>query len=274
MAVFSVKWPFWTGKSSFGSYVAKCNPNAHIRSNIPMNTYQVKNYHFFEDDAFLEVFRTINLLNDIERVEAWYEVPNNSLVRRHRHLFSNNIIIFDEIWSIRNNHNWKNVEAVESEYINTERKNFTDIYLVWADTEQADKSLRRFAWCQFYVSPLWDFPMFRDFKVVRMQYVDKDWNVKMERYLWRDSEWYEVVKDRPMDYYYDWFYQPLVRSYYDDLYKNIRDPDKYKVNLVELEKVLLDNPVMLENLYKHFPKFFEVNKDALLLMPKLDLCID
>lgn len=36
-----------------------------------------------------------------------------------------------------------------------------------------------------------------------------------------------VTKEKPMDYYDTWYWQPSVWQLYDDLHKNIRDPNKY-----------------------------------------------
>ena len=49
--------------------------------------------------------------------------------------------------------------------------------------------------------------------------------LKTEKFIWKDIKWDRVLKERPLRWYFDWFYKPLTYEKYDDLYKNIDDKD-------------------------------------------------
>ena len=145
-------------------------------------------------------------------------------------MFTTAMIALDESWAIKNSREWvKNFEEYTTEYINQNRKNFLDIYLISADWWQNDKSLRQFVEWWYYSKPLLNFPILNNVKVIRKQKRDKDWvKLLMEQYTWFDSSWDIITKERPIDYYETFYWQPSVWTLYDDLHKNIRNPNKYK----------------------------------------------
>jgi len=154
---------------------------------MELNTVEIPNVFKFEDDELLKTFRTVNLLNDIERIK--YGVPPDknytSLTRWMRNHFTNHIILFDEAGAILNGRDSKDFDNVMTKYINQNRKIWTDIYIITADGAQSEKSLRRFVKCWFYSKPLvsW-FPILRDFKHVRMQSRTEDGKtIEMENFL-------------------------------------------------------------------------------------------
>lgn len=250
MAVIWIEWNFWSWKTSLSAFFASnSNPNdTIILSNIKLNKYIIPNYVPFSDDEFLTLLRTANFYNDIERVLYSKFNEKTWLFDHKRWQFTKFIILFDEVWTI---YNWKfksKLEEALSDYVNQQRKNFQDIYLITADWAQTDKSLRRFAQFYLYCKPLWDFWKFEDIKVVRKIFKDSDDNIRHEKYLARDDKGDYVVKEKPMDYYFSWFYQPFTRSLYDDLHKSITDPEKYKISIALLSDMLRHKPKLLKEL--------------------------
>lgn len=51
--------------------------------------------------------------------------------------------------------------------------------------------------------------------------------LQLLKYLWKDQNWDYIQKEKPIDEYVDYFYKPFVWALYDDLHKNIKDPEKY-----------------------------------------------
>lgn len=237
-----IEWQFWSWKSSLATYLARqvaissakdiakwlLESGNIILSNIKMDSDSFSNYFYFEDDKFLEILRTCNCLNDIERVLYWEKQKNSSLIKWKRNKFSRFYIMFDEVGALMNNKNYKEEAKQLPIYINQNRKNFQDIYIITADGEQSAKTLRRFVEYWFYVTPFMDLPVLRNIWIIRRQKKDSEGAVMMETYTWKDQNGDYVAKYKPMDYYYDWFWKPWIWKYYDDLHKNIDDPDKYK----------------------------------------------
>lgn len=69
----------------------------------------------------------------------------------------------------------------------------------------------------------------------------------METYIGYDGDSGDMIaKERPIDEYYTWYWQPPVWFLYDDLHKNIKDPKKYEgVNLSQVQEVLVKNPHLI-----------------------------
>lgn len=220
-----------------------------------MNSKVIKNYQYFEDDAFLETLRTVNALNDLER-ELFYKTSDTSDLKQwDRSKFSKHIIMFDEVGALANATAHHKFWQEPIEYINQQRKNFTDLFLITADGEQTVKSLRRFCEQWMYVVPLipGKWPMFlHNVKLVRIQKRDKDNRVEMEVFVGKDPNGDYVKKERPMDFFYDWYYQPFVWNLYDDLHKNIKDPEKYKeLNINALKKAIEIKPYLKDAILKN-----------------------
>lgn len=239
-----IEWQFWSWKSSLATHVAREVARFTVKSiakwlseswniilsNIKMNEITIPNYFYFEDDKFLEILRTANAINDLERKLYWYKKRGNTLTRRKREKFSRIYIFFDEVWAIMNNRAYKNFNTVISEYINQNRKNFQEIYLITADWQQSDKSLRRFVEWWYYVTPFVNLPILKNIWIVRRMQKDEEWKPALENYVWKDQNWDYILKQKPIDERVDWFWKPWIWEYYDDLHKNIRDPEKY-INL-------------------------------------------
>lgn len=237
-----IEWQFWSWKTSLATQMARQVSISSakdiakwlaqswniILSNIKMDSNAFSNYFYFEDHKFLEILRTCNCLNDLERMLYWEKRKNSSLIKWKRNKFSKFYIFFDEVGAIMNNKNYKDEAKQLPIYINQNRKNFEEIYIITADGEQSAKTLRRFVEWWYYVTPLINLPILRNIWIIRQQKKDIEGNVMMENYVWKDQSWDYVNKQRPMDYYFDWFWKPWIWIFYDDLHKNIDDPDKYK----------------------------------------------
>lgn len=271
-----IEWQFWSWKSSLATHIARKVAQITakgiakwlsaswniILSNIKMNEETIGNYFYFEDDKFLEILRTANAINDLERALYWFTKRGNTLTRRKRNKFSRIYIFFDEVGAIMNNRNYKQFNTVISEYINQNRKNFQEIYLITADWQQSDKSLRRFVEWWYYVKPFMNLPILRDIWVVRRMQKDDEWKPAMETYTWKDQNWDYVVKQRPIDEYIEWFWKPWIREYYDDLHKNIRDDEKYiDLDFKLLWKIINQKKELKEALSNE--NFIELNKKIL-----------
>lgn len=230
--IYGIDGQFGSGKTSFAVFIANRyqGENVCIWTNAKLNTVLIKNVYYFEDDDLLGALRSVNFINDVERCFNGFETESNNLVRWHRHKFTRHILIFDEAGAIANGRDSKNFDNVITEYVNQNRKEFMDIYIVTADGGQAEKSLRRFVDWWFYSKPLVSWlPILKDFKHVRCQKRDKDGvKVQMEEYLAQDEQGDWIMKQRPLDRFETVYFQPMVFNLYDDLYKNIKDPMKYQ----------------------------------------------
>lgn len=224
-----------------------------IFSNIQFNNLKVTNYVRFEDHEFLRVLRTINFINDIERTQYYKYSAFSTLKQRQRNKFTKFKIFYDESTSIqwwrKTTNSIKNDEFNKQElYINQQRKLFTDIYIIGADGNQNDKSLRRHVEWWYRIKPvptlLGMLPLIRDIWLVEKHKKDEEWNIAMYSYTAKDEKGDYVVKKKPICKL-DWFfYKPWVYQYYDDLYKNIDDENKYKdIDLNAVELILAWTPL-------------------------------
>lgn len=149
-----------------------------------MNTIRLKNIYKFEDNELLSIFRTQNLINDMERQVFDLPIKDSDLMYHPRHMFTRCIFALDEAGALLNSREWsKNMEEHRSEYINQNRKNFLDIYLCSADGSENDKSLRKFVQYWFYSEPFLNFPILNQIKVIRKQEREVDGKtVKTKKY--------------------------------------------------------------------------------------------
>jgi len=269
-----IEWQFGSWKSSLATHIArkvavqtakdvakKITASGNIIiSNIKMDEEFFWNYLYFEDDKFLEVLRSCNLVNDIERELYQYRKPWNSLIKWKRNKFSKFYIFFDEVWAIMNWRNHKEFDTVISEYINQNRKNFEEIYIITADWEQSEKSLRRFCEWWYYVQPLFPFWFFKNIWIIRKMQKDAEWKPAMKTYLAKDDKWDYVAKSKPIDEYVEWFWKPWVWDLYDDLHKNIRDPAKYTGADIKLVTSILQKKPELQNTFN--TKFLPLLEDV------------
>lgn len=242
--IYGVDGQFGSGKSSYVVYIASQNPGIMIYTNIKMNTVRMKNVYEFSDNELLSIFRTNNLINDMERAVFDIPIKNSNLMYHPREKFTRSIIALDESGALKNAREWvKNFEEYTVEYVNQNRKNFLDVYLCSADGGQNDKSLRQFVEWWYYSKPFINFPIFEHVKVIRKQKREKDGvKVIMDQYTGMDMEGDIVMKQKPMDYYHTFYWQPGIWQLYDDLHKNIRDPHKYSgVRLDFVKQALTHN---------------------------------
>jgi len=267
-----IEWQFGSGKSSLATHIARkvaiqtskdvakkllASWNV-VLSNIPMNTEYFWNYFYFEDDKFLEILRTCNMINDVERVLYWYKKKGSSLTQRKRNRFSKFYIFFDEVWAMMNNKNWKDEAQEIPEYINQNRKNFEEIYIITADWEQSAKTLRRFCEWWYYVTPLFPFWIFKNIWIIRKMQKDSEGKPAMKQYTAKDQNGDYVVKSKPINEYVQWFWKPWVWNLYDDLHKNIRDPKKYTGADKELVIEIIKKKPELRNIFdKNFLPLLE-----------------
>lgn len=264
--LYAIEWQFGSWKSSLATYIARkvAIQTAKdimkqrtfswdiILSNIKMNKEVMPNYYYFEDDNFLEVLRTCNCINDLERLVYGKKNEKSWIINYFRPWFSRFFLFFDEVGAIMNNHIKLENNATYAEYINQNRKNFQDIYLITAKWSQTNKTLRQMVDRRYYVLPLSGLPFLRNIWVIRRQQKDENWEVLMEKFLWKDPNGDYITKYRPVDEYEDWFWKPWVWKLYEDLHKNIRDKYKYKNldynllnNILENKRELID-PVLLD----------------------------
>jgi hypothetical protein len=120
----------------------------------------------------------------------------------------------------------------------------------------------------YYVKPLFNFWIFRDIWIIRRCQKDEEWNILTQKYIWRDQNWDDVMKEKPIDEYMWFFWKPAVWSYYDDLHKNIWDEKKYKdLDFDLVKEILLWKPELIEPLLKN-EQFKDLHKKIPLLLPK------
>jgi len=238
-----------------------------ILSNIKFDEFQFKNYLYFEDGDFLEVLRTANFLNDMEREIYHQKRENSSLVFWERPKFTKFSIFYDEATAIQSARGSSKMiregNTAQEEYIMQNRKNFQDIYIIWADGNQNDKSLRRHVERWFRVKPfslfgipLWKLPILRNIWVIERHKKDDEGNILMEKYAAKDERGDYIVKQKPVQENIDWFYKPWVWWYYDDLHKNIKDTEKMNINKSHLKKFVEGNPKLQEKVLDFFPDLF------------------
>lgn len=258
--IYWIDGQFWSWKTSFAvsimNAVAKWNM---IFTNIKVNTNKIPNVYEFWNSFkdIMTVFRTINLINDLERYCFNVPIKWSILPYYPRKAFTKFYIFWDEAPSAVTNK--ENLENVYQEYVDQNRKNFMDFYLIGADWSWNNKGFRKYVEWWYYSKPFTGFPILRDIRVIRRQQREQDWyKLKMEEYTWFDFQWDLVNKTRPIDNYYTWYYQPSVRTLYDDLHKNIKDPKKYiDINYNWLTSILNTNKYLRKALVNK-PEFKEV----------------
>lgn len=279
--IYWIEWQFWSWKTSLATYIAKQQAintakiiakklvwwQSIILSNIKFDEFYFKNYYYFEDDKFLEVLRTANFLNDLERELYFEKRENSSLVKWDRPKFTKFYIFYDEstaIQSARGSLKTMKNDNSQEEYIMQNRKNFENIYIIWADGNQNDKSLRRHVEWWYRVKPMWfwlnKLPFFKDIWIIERHKKDEEGNIAMEKYVWKDEKGDYIAKQKPIQENIDWFYKPWVWSFYDDLHKNIKDPNKYDINLDHLVSFINWNKYLSWKAEVFFPKLKEYKK--------------
>lgn len=243
MAIHGIDGQFWSGKSSFCAKIADIvqGDNVMIFTNIKFNKKRIRNVYEFEDHEILKVLRTINAINDFDRlrygqIPDWWELPNHL-----RHLYTRFYVFYSESGSLLWNETKLKEEGELRQYINQNRKNFMEFFLDSASGGQNTKTIRARV-DKWYVSRPWfNIPILRDFRKVEWQHREEDWEtLKMVKYLARDEKGDYVVKEYPDTGDFMVYYAPFVWSLYDDLHKNIKDPLKYVWADLETVKAVLE----------------------------------
>lgn len=279
--LYWIDWQFWSWKSALSTNIArevardttkeimkqKTLSWNIILSNIKMDKEKIPNYFYFEDDKLLEVLRTINSINDLERKIYWRKRNKWWLIQRQRKKFSKFYVFFDEAWAVMNNHIKVKNNEIYAEYVNQNRKNFMDLYLVSAQWSENFKTMRSKVDWWYYVKPLSRLPILNDIWIIRRQKREEDWKtVTMENFVWKDQNWDYILKQKPIDEYMDWFWKPWIWKYYDDLHKNIRDPDKYiNIDVKLLSEIINHKSELIEPLIND-EDFIELKNNKLLLL--------
>jgi len=228
--ITGIEGQFGSGKTSTAVKIAeRAGPRALVLTNIRVNTQAKPNWLVFEDDELMEMLRFANAVNDGERLAFCRPRTDAPFPYYARGKFTHIVILLDEAGATANNRAWKDFDTAMVEYINQNRKMRTDIYLVTADGSQVEFSLRRFVEQWYYAKPLLPFGFFKDVKLVRCMMKDSEGKPKMQPYLGRDSNGDWVVKEKPIDYFCFWYWQPTTWRLYDDWHKNIKDPEKYSL---------------------------------------------
>lgn len=229
-----------------------------------MDKLNLPNYYYFDDDKFLELLRTANAINDIERY-LYTEKKKNwwGLLNYDRKKFTKFYIFFDEAWAIANNQNKLENNNVYAEYINQNRKNFEEIYIITAKWDQTNKTLRRMVDWWYYVKPFANFPLLKDIWIIRRQQKDDEWKILTYKYIWKDQNWDEILKEKPLDEYFWFFFKPTIWNLYDDLHKNIADNEKY-INIdIKLLTQILEAKPRLKNIVKDKEEFNPIKTNLL-----------
>lgn len=268
MAIYWIEWQFWSWKTSLAVHLAKKiavqtakdimskigKSWGIIITNIKLDKVEIPNYFYFEDNKILEMLRTGNAINDIEREIYWTQKTKGWLTIWNRKKFLKMYIFFDESWALMNSQKRLSNNETFAQYLNQCRKNFTDIYVISVEWNENNKILRSKVDWWYYVNTI-NLPFLRDFWIIRKCKKDKDDNIATIKFLARDQNWDYIQKEKPMDYYVGFFYKPFTWKIYDDLHKNIKDEEKYTWIDSELFNSILEKKPELKEELKKNPKF-------------------
>lgn len=255
MAIYGIEWQFGSWKTSLAVYLSKKlakDPNAIIITNIKLSPVFFPNFFYFSDEKMLEMLRTINSVNDIERFLYWWAKTKYWINAWPRKKFLKFYVLFDESWALMNSQKrlWKDNETF-AQYLNQCRKNFTDIFIISVEWWENNKILRSKVDWWYYVKTI-NFPILKDFWIIRKCKKDEDGNIATIKYLGKDQNGDYIQKEKPHDYYVDYFYKPFVWPLYDDLHKNIKDPEKYTWIDEELfNEILLKKPELKKTIFEN-----------------------
>ena len=268
MAIYWIEWQFWSWKTSLAVHFAKkiavqtakdimskiWKNWSIIITNIKLDNVEIPNYFYFEDNKILEMLRTGNAINDIERELYGKQKTKGWLTIWPRKKFLKMYIFFDESWALMNSQKRLSNNETFAQYLNQCRKNFTDIFIISVEWNENNKILRSKVDWWYYVNTI-NFPILRDFWIIRKCKKDKDDNIATIKFLARDNNWDYIQKEKPMDYYVGFFYKPFTWKIYDDLHKNIKDEEKYTWIDSELFNTILEKKPELKEEVKKNPKF-------------------
>lgn len=231
--IYWIDWPYWIWKTSFAvnyalEFSKKYKDKWIVISNIRLYWKEFENYIFFDYSNILDVVRFANHINDIERKQrSNYSTLANWKRELKRQNFTKFLIIFDESWSLLNKHEKKTYESALIQYINQTRKIFYDMFLTsvlwWENFKQLRDKVE--VWYTME-QPFPKFPILHWLRKVYREFREPDgYTVRTEKFIWKDIKWDRVLKERPLKFSYKYFYKPWTYYYYDDLHKNIDDPE-------------------------------------------------
>ena len=264
MAINWIEWQFWSGKTSLAVHMAhkiakETAKNmmkklwkwwAIIISNIKLDDVVIPNYFYFSDDKILEMLRTGNAINDVERSIYWKKINKWGLTQWPRKKFLKIYVFFDESWALMNSQKRLKDNETFAQYLNQCRKNNQDIWIISVEGTENNKILRSKVDRWYYVKSI-NLPILRDFGIIRRCKKNDDWNIATIKYLGKDETWQYVQKEKPIDEYVWFFYKPFTWKIYDDLHKNIKDEEKYSWIDEELFNMILQKkPELKEAILK------------------------
>lgn len=263
MALHSVEWYFWAWKTAFLMRLWKNKfnfDNYIVFTNVQFNSNILRNWVHFEDAQIFDVIKVVNYLNDLDRLDNYLDIKGISFKPLKRSSLTKMIILFDESTSLLNNRGKQtDIPLVIHTYLTQTRKNNLDIYLCGSDSSQNEKSFRRHVDLTFLATPLSKrLPILKDFTIVKWQKKDSDGKIIEEQYVWKDENWDYVKKVRPLQWHFEWFWKVPLFNLYNDLYKNIKDPNKYDFDKSIIQKVL-DLDLKQTNKFKN--KLVKIKKE-------------
>jgi len=254
--IYWIDGQFGSWKTALAVYIAKQHINnifwwdikngwfwTIILSNIKMDNTILKNYFYFDDDKLLEVLRLVNFINDIER-PLYEKKLSTGFIQYDRHKFTKFIILYDESWAVMNNRIKLDNQNIYNEYINQNRKNNLDLYLISAEGTENMKFLRSKVDWWYYVKPtfLIKLPILNDFWTIFREQRDVEGKVKTISYTAKDYKGDYILKEKPIIEKMWFFWKPSIRKLYNDLHKNITDKDKLVFDMWLLNQINEYNP--------------------------------
>lgn len=229
MAFHGIDGAFGSGKSALAVLMALdlYRKGTLVVTNINLERKFFPDYLNFDKIGLLTALRTVNWINDLERSVHFDHSPGRSLVRWKREKFTRVLLIFDEAGADANANFWREVEKAVYEYSNQVRKNGIEFLLVTAAGDQVFKGFRQYVDVWYTIKPLFRFPFFSDFKIVRAQKRDLDGRtVLTESRVIKGKDRLPRVVQIPLDWFHRVFFLPAAFGLYDDWTKNIKDPQK------------------------------------------------
>ncbi len=242
--IYWIEWLYGSGKTSYATYLMMNEFKHHtIWTNIQVDQKTIPNAIIFPDRDILEVMRTINILNDLERWKYSIQREWSNIMDHDRSSFSNHVIFFDEWSSHINARDWKASQTALFQYLDQERKLFLDIYIMTPSSQTIDISYRRMIQSWITLEQFASLPILRNIRTARAIYKDVNGNPLTETFLDKDEMWTPIMKQRPIIESMGWFYAPKYWKHYDDLHKNISDdfrPDWFYKSIVNDWKTQLE----------------------------------
>lgn len=169
---------------------------------------------------------------NIETIIEWSGEDPHKVRSQFRNKRLKYYIFDDEAGIVFNQHTWKTFPQEFFEYLLQVRK--INVYVVLAAQrfKNISMQLREHIDSVFYFRPfLWLNYFKNKFWQVRIKEVETDWSTSMRKYVARDDQGNNVVKEVPIDSMVERMWKPSRYKYYDDLYLNKKfDKSELKFN--------------------------------------------